>query len=88
MKPTIGRTVIYNTTVLEQHMINEHPHNTPQEQSPAIIVGIKSDSVSLKVFIDGHGELYVNSAKEGNEQGEWSWPVIETETEEKVKTKA
>lgn len=77
MNPTIGRVVIYNTTALDQRMINEHPHNTPQEKSPAIIVAVAKETVNLKVFIDGHGDFYKNDVKQGDQPGEWDWPVID-----------
>lgn len=80
MKPTIGRIVVYSTTSLDQRMINEHPHNTPREQTPAIIVFVNDDnSVNLKLFIDGCGELYKKDVVQGNEIGQWAWPVIENQ---------
>lgn len=79
MKPTIGRIVIYHTCAMDQRMINEHPLNTPQEQSPAIVVFVgEDDTVNLKVFLDGHGDFYKKNIKRGDQPGEWNWPVIES----------
>ena len=77
MKPTIGRIVTYATTATEQKQINEHPRNTPQEKSPAMIVAVnEDDSVNLKVFIDGWGEIYSKNVKEGDQAGQYTWPAI------------
>lgn len=81
MEPTIGRIVVYTTTDQDQRMINEHPHNTPREQSPAIIVAVlDEETVNLKVLIDGCGELYRKEVVQGNEPGQWNWPVVQNMT--------
>jgi hypothetical protein len=44
---------------------------------PAIIVAVWGPvTVNLKVERDGEGELWVTSATEGTEEGNWEWPKL------------
>lgn len=73
MKPTIGTVVTYNTTNDEQTEMINNPDCNVQEKLPAIIVAVHSEeSVNLKVFLDGKGELWVTSSLKGDDEGQWN----------------
>lgn len=65
MKPTIGRTVIYDNN---------------SEKLPAIIVGVNSDTnVNLQVLRnDGlsGGVQWKQNVEQGDDIWQWNWPVI------------
>jgi hypothetical protein len=35
------------------------------------------DGVNGQAFLDGNDVLWITSAKEGTEPGQWSWPIRE-----------
>lgn len=84
MTPTIGRIVIFHTTKQDQATMqvnNTSGCSNIREELPAMIVGINKSgdaiiSINLKVELDGHGQLWKKSVVEGNEEGQYSWPVI------------
>lgn len=74
MLPTIGRIVIYT---MPDHLKNSVNGNK-QDKLPAMIVAVWSTTtVNLKVITDGQNDLWVTSASEGQQPGQWHWPVIE-----------
>lgn len=82
MKPTIGRIVIYNTTEADQKMMRDKAaigKANVQEQLPAIIVAVWNDiTVNLKVELDGVGSMWKISSLQGDEQGKWNWPILQS----------
>ena len=77
MKPTIGRTVIYNTTE-EQKTKMRVDYANVADKLPATIVAVwGTESVNLKVNLDGPGDMWLTSITRGDEPGQWNWPVIE-----------
>lgn len=75
-KPTIGRTVIYNTTERDRKMM-EYFGNAPA-QLPATVVSVWSDTcVNLKVHCDGPQDMWKTSVSEGTEEYSWQWPKID-----------
>lgn len=72
MKPTIGRIVIYNTK-------EKDPILSSEPQFPAIIIKVhNSNTVDLKVFGNGpYSCIYRPNITQGDEPGEWNWPVIQ-----------
>ena len=78
MKPTIGRVVIYNTTEEDKASAGKNFDNVVQ-QLPAIIVNVWSDTcINVRVFSDGGGMLWKTSINQGDQPGQWNWPVIES----------
>ncbi len=83
MKPTIGRIVIYKTTAEQkdnmEQLLKEYNISNIKEELPAIIVAVHNVTcVNLKVFQDGNGsDIWVRSAIQGDQEGQWNWPVIE-----------
>lgn len=77
MTPTIGRIVIFKTNEAQQEHLKNTPYCNVSKELPAIIVAVFSEStVNLKVMLDGPGEFWVTSALQGDEPGNWNWPVI------------
>ena len=82
MKPTIGRIVIYNTTENEREAMrleNTSGGCNVQNKLPAIIVAVWNDTcVNLKVIADGQSlsDFWKTSATQGDQDGQWNWPVI------------
>tara|TARA_B100001146_G_C15881878_1_gene306408 strand:- start:52 stop:285 length:234 start_codon:yes stop_codon:yes gene_type:complete len=76
MEPSIGRTVIYKTTKEERDLMKLN--GNPQEELPATIVAVHgSGLVNLKVHTDSpHSALWKTSPEEGDQEGQWHWPVI------------
>lgn len=77
MNPTIGGVVIYNTTEEEQERMREMQSCNVQAQLPAVIVAVWPTSVNLSVILDGQGTLWATSRHQGDEPGQWNWPVIQ-----------
>lgn len=82
MKPTIGRIVVYNTTEEQRKVMAENNRQgvaNVQSQLPAIIVAVWSDTcVNLKVIQDGYQlDNWIKSANQGDNEGNWDWPVIQ-----------
>lgn len=78
MNPTIGRVVIYKTTEQQRKAMDEDPESNVQEELPAMVVAVWSDTcVNLKVITDGFADLWVTSSNIGENEGEWSWPFID-----------
>ncbi|MFC0182522.1 hypothetical protein SAMN04515674_101480 [Pseudarcicella hirudinis] len=72
-KVTIGRIVIYKPTE-EDISLMQHSGFSKKEL-PAIITAVHSDDcVNLKVFLDGHGDLWKLSRNRGTH---WDFPTIE-----------
>lgn len=77
MKPTIGRVVIYNTTEEDKASARKNFDNVVQ-QLPAIIVNVWSDTcINVRVFSDGGSMLWKTSINQGDQPGQWNWPVIQ-----------
>lgn len=90
MIPTIGRIVHYKLSANDALRINrnwlEHGGTTGNASSegdvvPLIIVRVWPDEfgagiagVNGQAILDGHDTLWVTSAKEGTEAGQWCWP--------------
>ena len=73
MKPTIGRIVRYRTTEEDRESMRKN-HQNVQEELPAIIVAVWSDTcVNLKVLLDGEGDMWVTSSSQGNDEMNWNW---------------
>lgn len=81
-KPTPGRIVLYRPTQREQSACSEHPKATARAVVPAIVISADEDTVNLKAFQDSPQDLYVSKAKEGEEEGQWSWPPKTTDPED------
>lgn len=83
MKPTIGRVVIYKTTEAERATMKAAPYFGQycniQDELPATVVAVWSDTcLNLRVKLDGSGpDVWRASVNQGNEEGQWNWPVIE-----------
>jgi len=78
MKATIGRIVIYNTSVVDREKMSIANYCNVQDKLPAIIVAVWSDEcVNLKVITDGNMDLWVTSAIKGDNEMNWDWPVRE-----------
>lgn len=76
-KPTIGRIVIYRPTHDDKIKMTYIRCNV-QDELPAIISAVNEDrTVNLKVLLDGKGDMHREAVKEGEEDGQWSWPVME-----------
>lgn len=56
----------------------------PGDVYPAMIVrvfeGNPHDVANLQVHLDGNDSFWATSRHEGNDEGEWAWPVIESPT--------
>jgi hypothetical protein len=85
MKTTIGRIVIYTPTDEQKEKMESSFSNTGkscnvQSKLPAVIVAAWNDTcVNLKVLLDGDpSDLWITSAHQGDEPGQWNWPVIES----------
>lgn len=79
MIPTIGRTVIYQTTEEQRKYMEESGTCNTQLSLPATIVFVwgydEKAVVNLKVHVDGATpDLWVTSVVQGNNEGEWHWP--------------
>ncbi len=89
MTPTIGRIVHYKLSANDAARINQNWRSgnetgnasTEGDIVPLIIVRIWPDEygpgvagVNGQAFLDGHDTLWVTSAREGTEPGQWSWP--------------
>lgn len=78
MKPTIGRVVIYNTTEADRKKMTDSGTANEQKQLPATIVAVWGETtVNAKVELDGEGSLWKTSILQGDNEGNWNWPVIE-----------
>ena len=74
MAPTIGRIVNYRL------LPDERGNGNMADMAPAIITAVWAESgggsgVNLRVFLDGEAVLWRTSVREGQEPGEWLWPV-------------
>lgn len=86
--PTIGRIVNYrmnDATCYNVMQQRQHEHifgNAPQrgEVYPAMIVRVWGQypgaSVQLQVFLDGPDTYWATSVYRGDDEGQWSWPII------------
>jgi len=85
MKPSLGRIVIYNATEGEQKKMKALDDSgkgcNVQKQLPAVVVAVWGEQpteesvVNLKVMLDGSTCLWVTSAHQGTEPGQWQEPV-------------
>lgn len=90
MKPSIGRIVHYSLRSEDIAQINTlrgagshvNPHNVGQLVPMIVCVvwpnefGPDFDGVNGQVLLDGDCSLWVTSAKEGAEPGNWRWPEL------------
>ena len=77
-EPTIGRIVIYRPTQEENYFLNIQNECNLSNELPAIIVRAwNTTCVNLRVFVDGKTQydLWKTSVIQGDEQGQWNWPV-------------
>lgn len=89
MKPTIGRTVIYNLTEEDNKLLAvniQGRYNNSATALPAIVVAVWSEStVNLQVIVDGNiGTMWKTSIVNGDGPGQWNWPKIEKPEEPKL----
>jgi hypothetical protein len=82
MNVTIGRVVIFKTTEQQQDAMRKASllgrSCNASDELPAIVVAVWSQNViNLKVLLDGIGDIWVTSVSEGDQPGQWHWPVIE-----------
>jgi len=82
MKPTIGRIVHYEVLPEDKlkmaaaRYINGGCNDS--DKCPAIITAVWSDNcVNLRVIADGNLDLWKTSVNQGDQPGQWSWPVKE-----------
>lgn len=76
-KPSIGRIVIYKLTEEDKEISRKAGDNVTDEV-PAIIVNVWSDTcLNLRVFVDGNYTWWKTSTPEGDQPGNWHWPVIQ-----------
>jgi hypothetical protein len=55
------------------------PNCNETELLPAVVVAVWGPTtLNLKVIRDGEGELWVTSVLEGEHEGNWEWPRIES----------
>jgi hypothetical protein len=79
-KPKIGRIVIYKTTEQDKKNFRDgFEHANVVDELPAVIVNVWSDTcVNVKVLTDGRTQdLWKTSINQGDQAGNWNWPVIE-----------
>lgn len=82
MKPTIGRIVILFLTDEQKQKLGGNHVTAPatSKTAPAMIVAVWGDeptsAVNLKVMGDSENNIWVTSATQGDQPGQWSWPVI------------
>jgi hypothetical protein len=80
MKATIGRIVQYRTTPEDQKRMGENPHNTVRAILPAIVTAVNEDgTVNLSIVLDGYGNIYAPNVILGDGEGQYAWPVRESE---------
>lgn len=71
MLPTIGRIVIYTVPEHTKNSIN----GNKQDELPAVVVAVWSaTTINLKVITDGQNDIWVTSASEGTQPGQWHCP--------------
>jgi hypothetical protein len=75
---TPGRIVLYRLNEVDVKRIRPGYGNTARvgEEYPAIVVRVWLDGYGIngQVFLDGPDTLWITSAKEGTEPGQWRWP--------------
>lgn len=79
MKPTIGRIVNYVASDTDKgKMEAARKLNGGCNEAnvlPAIVTAVWSDTcVNLRVIADGNLDIWVTSANQGLNPGQWSWP--------------
>lgn len=85
MVPTIGRILIYKLSEMDlgrfpSAISNMNPHSVGQEL-PLIVCRVwpnefgDKPGVNGQVFLDGNQSLWVTSVGEGDQPGQWHWPV-------------
>jgi|SRR5437899_13094227 len=96
MQVTVGRIVQYRLSADDLLRITQmrgkspdhggNPHDVGQVVPLVVVVvwpnehGPNYDGVNGQAFLDGNDTLWVTSAKEGTEPGQWSWPERVPET--------
>ena len=77
MKPTIGRIVIYKTTEADRTLARTAANHNVQEELPAIVVAVWSETcINVRVFSDGNSLEWKTSILQGEQEGQWHWPVV------------
>ncbi len=83
MNLTIGRIVLYNTTEEDRKKLtamNSAGICNVSKQLPAIVVAVWGDQpgacINISVILDGEGTLWKTSIHQGDQEGQWNWPVI------------
>ena len=82
MKPTIGRIVLYKTEVSDMFKMEAAKQINGgcnrAKVLPAVVVAVWSDNcVNLRVIADGNLDLWKTSVVQGDQPGQWNWPVKE-----------
>lgn len=84
--PSIGRIVHYRLSAQDVQRIYASQQGAnplhgignpaaPGDDFPAVVVRVwNPTSVNLQVLLDGPDNLWVTSATEGEQQGNWFWP--------------
>jgi len=77
MEITAGRIVLYRLSEVDVTAIGKRGNgHKAGDILPMIAVRVWPDqSVNGQVFIDGQGTQFVNTRREGTEDGTWHWPV-------------
>lgn len=78
----LGVQVVYNTTEEQRAEMAKQEGITRRKKLTAVVVGNKNeklddDSLSLKVELDGPGQLYVKGVVFGNEEGQYCFDSTE-----------
>lgn len=69
--PTIGDTVLYQSTEEDLKWMREQPDCNEAAVLPAVIVADWGSCVNLKVITDGNQDLWKTSIQQGVNPGEW-----------------
>lgn len=79
MKPTIGRVVIYKPTKEENEAASKMSGRNTADKLPAIITAVWGETcINASVILDGEGTQWKTSIQQGDLEGQWNWPVIES----------
>lgn len=82
MKPTVGRIVNYKLSEYDHDNLKNNFYKDSEGKLegtlPAVIVRVWSETtVNLKVITDGPIDVWKTSVSQGDQPGNWNWPVRE-----------
>ncbi|NOS94541.1 MAG: hypothetical protein HOP30_21730 [Cyclobacteriaceae bacterium] len=73
---SIGRVVIYKTTEDDRKSL-KGAYGNQSTELPAVVVAVwNSTLVNLKVITDAPVDIWKTSISQGDNEGQWNWPVI------------